>query len=83
MFKLNVINECSCCLEQPYLFDSILTLSTWVLMRGAREEHDESVHTQISVWDGRVYVCVVRLLNILTWWTWFTKFSTQVLMRRN
>ena len=56
MFKLNVINECSCCLEQPYLFDSMLTLSTWVLMRGAWEEHDESVQTQISVWDGRAYM---------------------------
>ena len=28
---------------------TVLTLSTWVLMRGAREEHDESVQTQISV----------------------------------
>ena len=59
MFKLSVLSECSCCLEQTYLFDRILTLITWVLMRGAREEHDESVQTQISVWDGRVYMCVV------------------------
>ena len=58
MFQLSVKMSAAVALNSLTCL-TVLTLITWVLMRGPREEHDESVQTQISVWDGRVYVCVV------------------------
>ena len=74
MFKLSVKMSAAVDLSSLTCL-TMLTLITWVLMRGPREEHDESVQIRISVWDGRVYTCVVRLPNFLTWGTGFTVCS--------
>ena len=62
---------------QTYLFDRVDIKHMGIDERD-QGKNMTKVQTQISVWDGRAYMCVVRLLNILTWWTWFIKFPTQV-----
>ena len=46
---MSVINECSCCLEQTYLFDHIGIKHMGVDERGTKENNTISVQTQTSV----------------------------------